>query len=604
MTTPPDQSNFINSNAITTPLVNDTTLLVKPLPKPRLLIADDNATDRFLLETILRKQGYEVLVASDGQEAVEIFDQHRPDIVLLDALMPRMDGFEAAPKIKALAGEEFVPIIFLTSLQDADSLARCLDAGGDDFLSKPYKGIILKAKINAFSRMREMHRTLQYQRDQIAAHNVHLLREQEVAKRVFDKVAHAGCLDADNIKYALSPIAIFNGDVALAGVSPSGDLVVLLGDFTGHGLDAAIGAMPLAQTFYSMLEKGFALKDILREINLKLDEILPIGVFCCALVADIDFKSGTVRVWNGGLPDCVIYRPATGNITRLPSRHLPLGIHVHEKFNDDVEIYNVEVGDRLFIWSDGIHEAEDDSGKMFGEQRLMDVFAANNEPEKLFTELNVAVNSYIAEGSAGDDISLIEVEIVPAHAFKVDRPKFVGGQQVGPKDWSLCYQLRTETLKDFDPLPLLLHVLMQVPFLRSFGGQIYTVLVELYSNALEHGVLGLDSSLKKSHHGFSEYYLQRQQRLEALESGEIEITLNYKGTVSGGRLLIAMTDSGVGFDVQAILQAVNEDTGYSGRGIHLLRSLCHSVDYAADGKTISVTFVWGDHAAIKTANPG
>ena len=230
-----------------------------PLGTVKILIADDSDTDRFLLHRILKKQGHNVVLAADGVEAVEVFKQERPGIVLLDALMPHMDGFEAAEKIKQLAGEEFIPVIFLTSLQEAGSLARCLDAGGDDFLSKPYNSVILKAKINAFERMREMHRTLSHQRDEIFAHNSRLLREQEVAKRVFDKVAHAGCLDAANIQYALSPIAVFNGDVALAGVNPAGDLMVLLGDFTGHGLDAAIGAMPLAQSFYSMLEKGFLL---------------------------------------------------------------------------------------------------------------------------------------------------------------------------------------------------------------------------------------------------------------------------------------------------------------------------------------------------------
>ena len=118
------------------------------------------------------------------------------EIVLMDALMPRMDGFEAARLIKQLAGEELVPIIFLTSLTDAESLVKCLDAGGDDFLSKPYNRVILQAKINAFNRMRVMHSTVQLQRDHIAENNEHLLQEQQVAKTVFDNVAHLGCLNA------------------------------------------------------------------------------------------------------------------------------------------------------------------------------------------------------------------------------------------------------------------------------------------------------------------------------------------------------------------------------------------------------------------------
>src|SRR5690606_40932182 len=85
-----------------------------------------------------------------------------------------------------------------------------------------------------------------------ARHNEHLLREQHVAKAVFDKVAHSGCLDAPNIRYMQSPYALFNGDLLLAAYKPSGGMHVMLGDFTGHGLPAAIGAMPLAELFYGM----------------------------------------------------------------------------------------------------------------------------------------------------------------------------------------------------------------------------------------------------------------------------------------------------------------------------------------------------------------
>lgn len=108
-----------------------------------VLIAEDNAADRLLLSTIVSKQGHRVLVAGNGAEAVELFQQERPQLVLMDALMPVMDGFEATRQIKQLAGDELVPVIFLTSLSETEALVRALDAGGDDFLSKPYNKVIL-----------------------------------------------------------------------------------------------------------------------------------------------------------------------------------------------------------------------------------------------------------------------------------------------------------------------------------------------------------------------------------------------------------------------------------------------------------------------------
>lgn len=223
-----------------------------------ILIAEDSAADRLLLASIIRRQGHQALTVSNGAEAIEVFARERPQLVLMDALMPVMDGFEAARQIKQLAGEALVPIIFLTSLRESEALAQCLDAGGDDFLPKPYNPLILAAKINAMDRLRRLQATVLQQRDLIARHHEHLMHEQRAAKAVFDKVAHSGCINAaPNIRYLQSPYALFNGDLLLAAYTPSGDMHVLLGDFTGHGLPAAIGAMPLAEVFYGMTAKGY-----------------------------------------------------------------------------------------------------------------------------------------------------------------------------------------------------------------------------------------------------------------------------------------------------------------------------------------------------------
>ena len=299
----------------------------------KVLIADDNKSDRMILSAIVKKMGHEVCEAADGLEAIDQFKTQFPDIILLDVIMPNMDGQEAALEIKALAGEDMIPIIFLTSLQDAHDLAKCLDSGGDDFLTKPYNKVILQAKINAFSRMRRMHHTLQRQRDVIRDNNEYMVHEQEVAKAVYDNVTHAGCLHLPNLKYLLSPFSVFNGDVLLAARKPSGSMHILLGDFTGHGLPAAIGAMPLAEIFYGMTAKGFSMEGILREINIKLKNILPIGYFCCVCMVNLNFRKEEIEVWMGGLPDFYLYRHDSKAIENVISTHLPLGVLSSQAFD-------------------------------------------------------------------------------------------------------------------------------------------------------------------------------------------------------------------------------------------------------------------------------
>ncbi|MEO4048364.1 SpoIIE family protein phosphatase [Pseudomonas sp. CAU 1711] len=553
-----------------------------------ILIAEDSAADRLLLSTIVGRQGHRVLTAADGQQALALFEQERPQLVLMDALMPVMDGFEASRRIKELAGEELVPIIFLTSLTESEALVRCLEVG-DDVLGKPYNQIVLQAKIRAMDRLRRLQQVVLEQRDLIAKHNEHLLTEQRVAKAVFDKVAHSGCLGAPNIRYLQSPFALFNGDLLLAAFKPSGGMHVLLGDFTGHGLPAAIGAMPLAEVFYGMTAKGFSMAEILREMNTKLKRILPVGVFCCATLLNLSFQRRVVEVWNGGLPDGHLLR-ANGERVALVSRHLPLGVLDAGAFNEAREVYPIEQGDRIFLLSDGVLETRDASGQLFGEERLLRVFAAGHPPARLFDEIQRALTAF--RGEAQDDVSMVELCMVEEALLNRPPLAFTDSGQSSPLDWSASFEFRAETLKRFNPLPFILQLLMEVQGLRAQGGALYTVLAELYSNALEHGVLALDSSLKADAQGFARYYRQRVQRLQALQEGFVRFELRLEPQGDGGCLRISVQDSGGGFDVARALGREPERGCLSGRGLRLVRQLADQCQWSTDGRGVTVEFRW------------
>ncbi len=557
----------------------------------KILIADDTDSDRLILESIVRREGHVPVSVADGKQAVAAFLEQRPDLVLMDALMPVMDGFEAAELIKAQAGDELVPIIFLTSLSDTESLVRCLEVGGDDFISKPYNRVILQAKIKAFMRMRDMHRVVQQQRDQISLHNRQLLQEQEVAKKVFDNIAHTGCLDAPNVKYRLSPLAIFNGDVIVAAIRPSGSMMVLLGDFTGHGLPAAVGAMPLANCFYGMVKKGFAMVDILREINQKLKQTLPLGVFCCATMVELNFHSRRARIWNGGLPDCVLYRQPDGALQQFRSSHLPLGILEDSAFKDDCLHVDMAVGDKIYLWSDGIIEARNKAGEMFGEERLLAILQEATDGEAIFHQILDAVDGYCG-GERNDDLSLIELTMAEQASVVPAREEPREHRYSGLQEWALSLRLEPSTLRLFDPLPLLLSILVEVPGLSSYSGRLYTLLAELYTNALEHGVLQLDSSLKGTPAGFAEYYQLRQQRLADLSAGHIDIRLRHKLLEHGGELTITLLDSGPGFDYSQLRPLCPGADQFSGRGLGLIRQLSNAVEYRGSGSEVEVIFQW------------
>lgn len=554
-------------------------------PRLKVLVADDNPADRMILSRLVQNLGHEVISAENGRDAVDQF-VHKPDLVLLDAMMPVLDGFEAARLIKQVAGEEMVPIIFLTSLTETDALVKCLKAGGDDFLTKPYNPVILKAKIQAFKRMKDMHHTLREQRDLITAQHQRLVRDQELAKIIFDRVAHAGCLSAVNLRYLQSAYAMFNGDILLAAYKPSGGMHILLGDFTGHGLSAAIGAMPLAEVFYAMSARGFNVRDIVTELNGKLAQILPVGIFCCAVLVDVNPGKGLVEVWNGGLPEVMILGREAELLHRIPSTHLPLGVASADRFDPNPVVLPMAPGERLMCWTDGVLESRSQSGEQFGEQRLLQLINDHfTRPGQLFDGLLQAIEDF--HGRPEDDLSLLEMVMLEHPPQRPLATSLVNHHQ-SAQDWQLGYLFRATSIRQHNPLPFMLEVLMEIVGLRAHAGRLFTILSELYSNALEHGLLGLDSALKRDSAGFTQYYAERNQRLSALSEGWIRIALDHTPTAMGGILQIEMEDSGPGFTHQP--EASVE--GYAGRGLSLVSALADEVTFNERGNRVTVRFAW------------
>ncbi len=574
----------------------------------RVLFAEDSAPDRLILQSIISNAGYTAISAKDGSEALTLFEEHKPDIVLLDVVMPVMGGLEAAKRLRDSYQDDLIPILFLTSLSDTDSLVECIEAGGNDFIPKPYNQTVLLSKIKAFARMREMHRTVSIQKEQIEQNNQHLIQEQTVAKQVFDQIAHSGCLDNGYLRYYMSPFAVFNGDVVVADVSPTGSMVVLLGDFTGHGLPAAIGSMPLATTFYGMVRKGFSVADIMREINQKLFEILPVGFFCCATCIDINVQQRRMRYWSGGLPAAMIYRSKESSFTPIESQHLPLGILSGKEFKDDTKRISLDFGDSIYLWSDGVHEARNAQGHMFGEDNLHSFLEVNKGSPDLFDKILSAVHDHVGTGEKDDDLSLIEIPFKKME-FKSKHHEVSQAANQKLADWYLNFSLEANSLKQFDPLPLVSNILNEVNGLTPHRTLLYTVVAELYTNALEHGLLGLSSNLKNTPSGFAAYYEARKKKLEALESGHIAFDIKHHvhsgpGGV-GGKLTIRIKDSGPGFGVEEDCVVFKEDSAstegrlgegdshrYFGRGFTLIESVCQKITIRAPGNDVAIEFVW------------
>ena len=564
----------------------------------KILIVDDDTTNRLVLTAYLKKDGYTVVSAENGQEAIDLFESEEPELILMDVMMPIMDGYEATKQIKALSGEKFIPIIFLTAMTDEKALSQCVEVGGDDFLTKPYNRIILKAKIDALERVSQLYNTVYEQKRELITHQEHESKEQEVARKVFDSILNPGCLTAENIQLHLSPMSLFNGDVVLAAVKPTGGLHVLFGDFTGHGLAASLGALPLSDVFYSMTAKGYSINDVVREVNHKLKLQLPTGMFLAACLVEIDIINNVLKYWNGAIPAAYLHKGET--VVPLKSQHLPLGILDDNSFSDKVNIIEIHDKDRVILSTDGILEAENSAGEMFGTERFEECLNFDvNHQDDLFQHILDSLDDFVKEQQQSDDVTLgvVTCDMDYINQLSTQRGNY---KKFVSTNWQFDMKFHYDSIKSVDPVPLINQILGEIQGHQIQQDKLSTVLTELFCNSLDHGLLELDSSVKATPEGFMQFYADKESRLHDLSSGFIKISVTNTPTDDGGELTIAFEDSGKGFDTSRLEKADKEHSEngstniFSGRGLSLIKTYCQSVTYNDTGNRVECVYPWSN----------
>lgn len=170
----------------------------------KILVADDSKTNLALLTYALENLGHEVLAVTSGEEAVEAFEKNHPDLVILDVVMKNMSGFECAQQIRSRDGEDWIPIIFLSSSVDDASIAQGISAGGDDYLAKPVSEVTLAAKIKAMQRISEMRKKL-YE----ATQELKILSATDTLTGIYNRLQYERALkeklsEADRHQYLLA----------------------------------------------------------------------------------------------------------------------------------------------------------------------------------------------------------------------------------------------------------------------------------------------------------------------------------------------------------------------------------------------------------------
>ncbi|MBF0097386.1 MAG: SpoIIE family protein phosphatase [Magnetococcales bacterium] len=366
---------------------------------PVILVVDDDADLRQLVRHRLREESYRVDEAADGASAIEYIKQAKPALILLDAEMPNLDGFDTCSIIKSAKENENISIVMVTALEDDQSIKRGFSSGAEEYITKPVNFEILTNRIRNILLRQQMERKIRWQRDKLAF-------ERNFIEEIISRMRSAKRFNAFRVRFMFSPLEKASGDLLLSALRPDGGQHVMLGDFTGHGLTAAIAGPMVSDVFYSMTEKNIHMEEIIHEINRKLNKRMPVGMFMAACFLEIAPSMQQAKIWNFAMPDALIFR-GDKLLHRVSSQFLSCGVVAQVEMMPF--IYDHLQGSRIYFCSDGIVEAKNLSGQFFGADLLIDTIEKMIEQGDSLDAISNMLDTWHDTYGQDDDITLIEV---------------------------------------------------------------------------------------------------------------------------------------------------------------------------------------------------
>lgn len=375
-----------------------------------ILVVDDAPANLQALSALLRTKGYQVRVALDGLHALELLKRRPPDLVLLDIMMPGIDGFGVLQQMKADAETRYIPVIMISALSELENVIRCIEMGAEDYLPKPFNPTLLHARIGACLEKKSL-------RD---AEQGHLRMIEETQRRLAAELAEAAHYVRSILpEPTLSPLAVdwrYQPSTELGGdafgyhwIDPEHFAVYLL-DVCGHGVGASLLSVTAINVIRSGSLPGTDFRDpgaVLTALNNAFPMERQNNMYFTVWYGVYHAPTRTMRYSSGGHPPALLLDSGSPSPRRLRTPGLFVG--AMEGLQYETLSCAALPGARLVVLSDGCYEVQDAAGQVMEFEAFEQFMQQNGTAPDALDRLLVWIRQRHGEGPLADDFSIVRV---------------------------------------------------------------------------------------------------------------------------------------------------------------------------------------------------
>ncbi len=368
---------------------------------PLILIVEDNPESLDILQARLTANNYEVITAPDGEAGLAMAREKQPDLILLDIMMPKMDGIEVCRRLKEDPSLPFMPIIMVTAKADSKDVVAGLGAGGDEYLTKPVDHAALVARVKSMLRIKDLHDTVLEQSAQL---KVQLETATKIQSLFWPEIP--GMEAGSNVWATSVPAGYVGGDLYDIIPLPDSSWLAYVADVSDKGVPAALIMAALSTKIRSETLVQSEVDNLLETVNNSMYSLTSEeGFFATIVLARYWPSSGKMQLTLGGhLPPLWIVDSDIGTLPQL--KGMSLGITPNVRYEKKEII--LSPGESLLFFTDGVVEAENENKELFGNDRLA-AYIRNATGPPWGKGLLDFISHWRGNSYASDDLTILEI---------------------------------------------------------------------------------------------------------------------------------------------------------------------------------------------------